>query len=61
MPMTQSPRLSKAELIEAPISAAMVSVLLRGMTLHDQRLVLLIANMLVALCSLFRDDEWLCL
>ena len=43
------------------MSAAMVSVLLRGMTLHDQRLVLLIASMLVALYSLFRDDERLTL
>jgi hypothetical protein len=31
------------------MSAAIVSVLLRGMTLHEQRLVLLIASMLVAL------------
>ena len=45
----------------AAMSAAMVSVLLRGMTLHDQRLVLLIASMLVALYSLFRDDERLIL
>jgi len=43
------------------MSAAMVSVLLRGMTLHDQRLVLLIASMLVALYALFRDDERLIL
>jgi hypothetical protein len=43
------------------MSAVMVSVLLRGMTLHDQRLVLLIASMLVALYSLFRDDERLIL
>jgi len=43
------------------MSAAMVSVLLRGMTLHDQRLVLLIASMLVALYGLFRDDERLIL
>jgi hypothetical protein len=42
-------------------SAAMVFVLLRGMTLHDQRLVLLIASMLVAVYALFRDDEWLIL
>ena len=41
--------------------AAMVSVLFRGMTLHDQRLVLLIASMLIALYSLFRDDERLIL
>jgi hypothetical protein len=45
----------------AAMSAAMVSVLLRGMTLHDQRLVLLLASMLVALYSLFRDDERLIL
>ena len=43
------------------MSAAMVAVLLRGMTLHDQRLVLLIASMLVALYALFRDDERLIL
>jgi hypothetical protein len=45
----------------AAMSAAMVFVLLRGMTLHDQRLVLLIASMLVALYSLYRDEEWLIL
>jgi hypothetical protein len=45
----------------AAMSAAMVAGLLRGITLHDQRLVLLIASMLVALYSLFRDDEWLIL
>jgi hypothetical protein len=43
------------------MAAAMVAVLLRGMTLHDQRLVLLIASMLVALYALFRDDERLIL
>ena len=43
------------------MSAATVAVLLRGMTLHDQRLVLLIASMLVALYALFRDDERLIL
>ena len=43
------------------MSAAMVAGLLRGITLHDQRLVLLIASMLVALYSLFRDDERLIL
>jgi hypothetical protein len=42
-------------------SAAMVSVLFRGMTLHDQRLVLLIASMLIALYALVRDDERLIL
>jgi hypothetical protein len=45
----------------AAMSAAMVSVLLRGMTLHEQRLVLLIASMLVALYALFRDNERLIL
>ena len=42
-------------------SAAMVSVLLREMTLHDQRLVLLFVSMLIALYALVRDDERLIL
>ena len=39
------------------VSAALVADLLGRMTWHDQRLVLLIAGMLVALYSLFLNDE----
>jgi hypothetical protein len=43
------------------ISAVLVAGLFFGMTWHDERLVLLIASMLVALYALFRDDERLIL